>query len=241
MTGSRFLVPIKRSGTQSPAFIVPSAGTTVLSLVRLGRGLTTDRPLYAFEFTELPSDEKRPVSIEQIADFCIDQMRRVSPTGPYVVAGQCWGGLIAFAIAAHLEAASEDVAGVYLLESLPPTNRKENDSGGQDRAMALDFMLAKVEENLARLPDGQKERFGPLSWELIDIARRYRPLSRINAPVRLFRTRTHPGEVFQSWGDRTAGDFAEEVVAGDAFSMVAAPHVEPLCRALDNAFRADGV
>src|SRR5262245_29041537 len=89
---------------------------------------------------------------------------------------------------------------------------------------------------LSRPPAEVADRFGPVSWELIDMARRYRPTIRITAPVFLIRTLTHPKSVFQDWGHLTGG-FEEHIVLGDAFSMLAAPVVKIVGAGLDEALR----
>jgi hypothetical protein len=79
-----------------------------------------------------------------------------------------------------------------------------------------------------------------VSWELIDIARRYRATTRISAPVFLIRTPTHPKAVFQDWSRLTNGGFEEHIIPGDAFSMLAAPAVKIVATRLDEALRNHG-
>ena len=235
---SNFLVPIKRSGDAAPLFFVPSAGTTVLSLAQLARTMTIPHPLHAFEFLELPAGEKRPVSIEQIASLCLREIQRVQPAGPYFIGGHCWGGAVAFEIAARLEATSSDVAALMLLESVPPTGDEATSDEPQraQTAKAVSDLCDQVRDRLSRVSPALANRFGPLAWDLIDLALRYRATARISAPVLLIRTPTHPTIVFQDWGQRTTGSFKEQIVPGDAFSMLGAPIVSTVCKKLEEAF-----
>jgi thioesterase domain-containing protein len=236
---SKLLVPVKRSGEVCPIFFVPSAGTTVLSLVRLARSLESPHPLHAFEFSELPTGGERPVTIEQIALLCIEEIRAVQETGPYFIGGHCWGGAVAFEIAATLERTGDKVASLTLLESVPPLGNKATavDVPPPDRAAAVSGLCDQVRERLSRLPTEVAGRFGTLSWELIDLTCHYRATTRISAPVFLIRTPTHPKSVFQDWSQLTSGHFEEHIVPGDTFSILVSPVVKIVGAGLDEALR----
>jgi len=239
---SSFLVPIKRSGNASPIFFVPSAGTTVLSLVKLARMLATSHPLYAFEFLELPVNGKRPATIEQMALLCLEQIRKVQESGPYFIGGHCWGGALAFEIAARIEATSSSSATLMLLESVPPTANEASNDGVTPRdsgetTKVVSELCDQVRDRLSRASPQLAQRVGPLTWELIDLALSYRATTRISAPVLLIRTRTHPRAVFQKWRQLTSCEFEEQVVPGDTFSMLDAPIVNLVCRRLEEVLR----
>jgi thioesterase domain-containing protein len=236
---SKLPVPVIRSGEACPIFSIPSAGTTVLSLVRLARSFKSPHPFYAFEFSELPTGGERPVTIAQIASLCIQEIRAVQEAGPYFIGGHCWRGEVAFEIAARLERTGDKVASLTLLESVPPLGNEAtaDDVPPPARAKAVSDLCERVREKLSRLPPELAERFGPVSWELIDVARRYRATTHISAPVFLIRTPTHPKSVFQDWSHLTSGGFEEHIVPGDAFSILVAPVVKIVGASLDEALR----
>lgn len=235
---SKFLVPIKRTGEASPLFFVPSVGTTVLSLVHLARALQSPRPFHAFEFLEFAIPE-RLVTIEHVSSLCVKEIRAVQAAGPYYIGGHCWGGAVAFDIAARLEATGNDVAHVMILESVPPLTIEMGDVGDlpAETFKAVNEMFQQVRDRLATLPSELAKRFGPVTWELIDLSLRYRPTSLVGAPVLLIRSPTHPGSVFDRWTLLTTGGFAERIVPGDAFSILTAPTVKIVAAALDEALR----
>jgi len=239
----RFLIPIKSLGSAPPLFFVPSAGTTVLSLVQLARSLESTHPLHAFELSALPSGEGRPTTIAQIASLCVKEIGLTQETGPYFIGGHCWGGIVAFEIAARLEATGKSVASLTLMEALPPpfgSDAIEDDVLPPAFAKALSDLYGQVRESVSRLPPEVAEQFGPLSSELLNLALRYHATTRINAPVFLIRTPTHPKSVFQGWSYLTSGHFEEDIVPGDAFSMLAAPAVKVLSTRLDEVLRNHG-
>ena len=59
-------------------------------------------------------------TIEAIAAHCIESMRTVQPTGPYLVAGYSAGGVVAFEVAQQLAAAGQQVALLALLDTYAP-------------------------------------------------------------------------------------------------------------------------
>ena len=240
---NNLLIPIVQDGASAPIFFVPSAGTTVFSLVKLARSLTSQRPVHAFEHTALEDRRPPATSLEEVATTYLAEIRTVQKSGPYTLGGHCWGGLVAFDIAARLEAEGDEVALLLLLESVPPrseavaetvdvTNPPDPKSVAAETEKALNVMYGQIRRNLLRLPPQTAERFGRLCRKQIDMGSRY-CASPISAPMVLLRTPTHPELVFQGWTHLGTSSFEERVVPGDAFSMLSLPHVGVLAAQLD--------
>ncbi len=101
-------------------FLIPAAGSTPLSLIRLARSLHADRPVYSFMFAGLEDGQAPHDSIESMASAYLKEMRTVQKTGPWFVGGHCFGGNPAFELARQLEAAGDPASAVIVLESMPP-------------------------------------------------------------------------------------------------------------------------
>ncbi|MDN3358473.1 non-ribosomal peptide synthetase [Actinomadura sp. DC4] len=116
------LLPIRSEGTRSPLFCVhPLAG-----LAWCYRGLADllpGRPVYGLQARGLTAGAP-PGSVEEMAADYTARIREIQPTGPYHLLGWSFGGLVANAIAARLQAGGERVALLALLDAYP--------SGGQD-------------------------------------------------------------------------------------------------------------
>ena len=68
-------------------------------------------------------DGSTPITtLEKLADYEIDQIRRYSPRGPYLIAGHCAGGALAFEVAQQLKSAGEDVAMLALIGAPFPSS-----------------------------------------------------------------------------------------------------------------------
>jgi thioesterase domain-containing protein/acyl carrier protein len=115
-----------RSGT--PLFLVHPAGGSVLGYAALGRKL--QRPLYGLEVNSGSQLAAVRQDIAKLAKEHLTQIRSVQPRGPYRLGGWSTGAMIAFEMAAQLEAAGESVERVFLLdgptpESGPPPGDEE--------------------------------------------------------------------------------------------------------------------
>src|SRR6202012_1387927 len=60
-------------------------------------------------------------SVEELARFEIEQIRAYRPKGPYLIAGHCAGGTLAFEVAQQLTAAGHEVGLLALIGSPFPT------------------------------------------------------------------------------------------------------------------------
>lgn len=100
-----------------PFFCVHGAGGNVLSMRPLAMALPSDLPVYFLQAKGL--DGSLPFeSVEETAQFYVDEIRKVQPHGPYQLGGGCYGGLVAFEMARVLEQLGEPVAALFLIDSL---------------------------------------------------------------------------------------------------------------------------
>lgn len=96
------LVAIQPNGTAIPIFMVPGVGGNVLIFAQLARLLGPDQPFYGLQARGLDGNEAPFVSVPAMAKHYIAEIRSLRPQGPYVLAGICTGGLIAYEMAQQL-------------------------------------------------------------------------------------------------------------------------------------------
>ncbi len=65
-----------------------------------------------------------PYSIEELAAEYIDLMKQHQPKGPYLLAGYCFGGFVAFEMARQLHAQSEHVDLLAMIDTYNPRGGK---------------------------------------------------------------------------------------------------------------------
>jgi thioesterase domain-containing protein/acyl carrier protein len=104
----------------TPVFFVAGAGGFALSYRTLALELGPAQPFVVFQQHGLTQRGRREGSIAANSRRHLLALRRIRPTGPYVLAGHSWGGLVAHEMARHLAEAGEDVRLVLLDAHKPP-------------------------------------------------------------------------------------------------------------------------
>ncbi|MEV5838710.1 amino acid adenylation domain-containing protein [Nocardia sp. NPDC052112] len=115
--GLDVVLPIRLGGTEPALFCIHSSSGMSWSYLGFAERLRPGRPIYGLQAPELSGREPAAESIEESADRYIREIRAVQPNGPYHLLGWSFGGLIAHAMAAKLQAAGESVGVVALLDT----------------------------------------------------------------------------------------------------------------------------
>lgn len=108
--GERSIVHLNGSGRRPPLF---AAGSNHRYL-ELSKALGADQPFYkmdVYRLQELRIAQGLPphASVEEMAAAFIDDMLTVQPAGPFHIAGQCEGGIVAIEIARQLLAQGHEI------------------------------------------------------------------------------------------------------------------------------------
>ncbi len=94
-----------------------------MEAVSLARYLGPDRPLFGLRLPELES-QTGILRVEDIAEYCAAEMRKLRPEGPFALAGWCSAGFIGLEIAKQLERQGAQVPLVAMFDArtvyLPP-------------------------------------------------------------------------------------------------------------------------
>lgn len=116
----RSLVAVATGASGRPLFCVHGAGGEVALFAELGRRMGSARPFYALQAQGLDGESPVLTSVEQMASHYLVELRDVQPSGPYLLAGMCMGGLVAFEMAQQLRAAGEEVLFLGVIDSPGP-------------------------------------------------------------------------------------------------------------------------
>ena len=100
-----------------PVFIVPWIDSGGEYLVDLARALGGDWP---FCVLLNPEPDDSAMTIESLADRLARTVLLVQPQGPYVLAGHCFGGVVAYQIARHLQSMGHKVRLLALIDAPTP-------------------------------------------------------------------------------------------------------------------------
>ncbi len=177
----RSLIAIQRGDERRrPFFLVPGGwGGEVEFLVygQFVRQLGAEFSVFGFRARETPPHQ---TVAEMAADY-VAEMRAHQPHGPYLLAGECVGGVAAYEMARLLVAQGEKVALLALLDTSCPCREALQEFCAEERAQARkQFWEVRVQqpvrehmEKLSRLSAGAKLRY---LWER-SVARAPRPES----------------------------------------------------------------
>jgi thioesterase domain-containing protein/acyl carrier protein len=116
------LVAMQPRGSRPPFFCVHPAGGTVYCYADLSRLLGPDQPFYGFNAQGLDGERPPQTRVEDMASMYIKALRDVQPTGPYLLGGWSFGGVIAYEMAQQLLAQNEQIALLALIDSVSRIN-----------------------------------------------------------------------------------------------------------------------
>ncbi|HVT26854.1 MAG TPA: SDR family NAD(P)-dependent oxidoreductase, partial [Lacipirellulaceae bacterium] len=115
------LLALRATGKRSPLFLFPALGGDIRCYADLVQHLNEDQPIYAYRPRGV--DQELPphwTMDEMVGDYLV-AVREVQPTGPYYLAGWSAGGDFAFALAAALEGAGEEIALIAMFDTPLPS------------------------------------------------------------------------------------------------------------------------
>ncbi|HEX5851854.1 MAG TPA: amino acid adenylation domain-containing protein [Solirubrobacteraceae bacterium] len=114
------LVPIQPLGSRPPIFCVHGGAGTILHLQPLARRLGSEQPFYGLQSSGLYGGSAPIETVQEMASHYLSEMRQVHPGGPWLIAGYCFGTIVAFEIAQRLVAEGEDVQLLALFNGPSP-------------------------------------------------------------------------------------------------------------------------
>lgn len=164
------LIPIKPSGQNPPLFLVHGGGLHVLMYQTLSAHMDAAQPIYALQAKGLNGEAEPLNRIEDMAKHYIEEIQKISPDGPYALAGYSFGGLIAFEMAKQLRATGKEILMLGVFDTvIKPQLTRETDSFSEK--------ITKVSKKIA--------------WNIKDIA--HNPSQNINYRKFVYQRR------FKNW------------------------------------------
>lgn len=110
------IVPIRKTGTQPPLFLVHPSGGNTFCYTKLAHYLDSDQPVYGIQAKGLIQGQDPYEAVEDMATYYVDELRRVQPKGPYNLGGWSGGAIVAFEMAQQLRAQGQIVKTLVLLD-----------------------------------------------------------------------------------------------------------------------------
>jgi thioesterase domain-containing protein len=179
------LVPLRRGAGQRNLFLIHDGDGETLLYLNLARRLPDDVNVFGVEPLRASGVALAHARIEDMAAFYIQRIRKVQPTGPYLLGGLCAGGVIAYEMALQLKRAGESVALVAILDAAAPGAKKRVGRITKQRVDRLKGMVAGLRSDqpsavaayLSIFKTAARKVVNALAWETSQrTARFYRRL-----------------------------------------------------------------
>ncbi|MFT3886248.1 MAG: amino acid adenylation domain-containing protein [Flavobacteriales bacterium] len=218
------LSAIQPEGNELPLFCVHGDEANHF----IPRYLGHDRPFYAFFHQGEDGKPIRYTAVEDIAAHFISEMRTVRPSGPYLLCGYSFGGIVAYEMARQLMAAGEEVPFLGLFDSYAPDDHMRvmrEDKKWYDE-MKKRVMRMLVRRTFAR---GKELSLKLRHFHIIDTydrsIRDYRPKP-YSGKITMFKADASRGVEDMGWA--RFGHVDVEHIPGDHYSMIKEPMVRTL-------------
>ncbi|KAJ3146721.1 hypothetical protein HDU86_008409 [Geranomyces michiganensis] len=113
------VIPLQVTGEGTPIFFVHPGVGEVLIFVNLAKHFTHERPFFALRARGFDQNETFFKSMDEMVETYVAGIIKTQPSGPYVLAGYSYGGVVAFEIAKRLEEDGRHVKFLGLV-NIPP-------------------------------------------------------------------------------------------------------------------------
>jgi thioesterase domain-containing protein/acyl carrier protein len=230
------LIPLRTGGARRPVFFMPSfgegeearAGISIFHYRKLAARLGDDQPAYGMATVPEIRD------MRSLAAHCARMIAAVQPHGPYILAGFCSDGEVAYAVARHLQSKGEEVAWIVVFDGLPPAASVPLAPG-----LASGDWRQKVRWALSWFRSGPAAAFERVRGRIARIldARSQRGDKKLPHPGRLLlfvsdETLAEYGDPAALWSD-FVGSVESVRVAGDHFFLLKEPGLSFVARKLE--------
>jgi aspartate racemase len=173
------LLQLNEGGEMPPLFLVHALWEHLPHFRQLVKLLDPEMPVYALEPTRDHRDIDRHSDIDQLIEEYARDVRAASSEGPFFLGGWSIGGLMAFGVAAELEASGTSPASVLLIDSASPSVRpgirQKRDRENLGWLHHGGRLLARQLRSFRLHPREQWER---TTWALDELRRRLREFIR---------------------------------------------------------------
>jgi thioesterase domain-containing protein len=113
------LIQLKAGTEEPPVFLIHGLGSNVMEFFQLVNHIRSPHPIYGTQAKGTDGLEEPLDRIEDMAQFHLEEIKKLQPKGPYLLVGYSLGGLVALEMVRQLSGNGEKVALLAMLESYP--------------------------------------------------------------------------------------------------------------------------
>ncbi|MBL7479558.1 amino acid adenylation domain-containing protein [Legionella bononiensis] len=112
----RIIIPLKKSGTQTPLFFIHPIGGSIFWYKALAKYINKDVPLYGLQDPGLEHHEFFFKNLEEMASTYIKAIQKIQHHGPYLIGGASFGSTVAIEIARQFQEMNEPIKAIISLD-----------------------------------------------------------------------------------------------------------------------------
>ncbi|MGY6520979.1 MAG: non-ribosomal peptide synthetase [Mongoliitalea sp.] len=112
------IVPIKPTGSKPPLFLIHGAGANVTPFYGLAAQMDEDQPVYGIQSKGLNGIDEPLHTIEEMASYYLEEIKKVCPKGIFHIGGQSFGAYVTFEMAKQLKTQGKEM-GKFILFDVP--------------------------------------------------------------------------------------------------------------------------
>lgn len=143
------LVPIQPLGAKTPFFCVHGGAGHVFHYHDLAQQLGTERPFYGLQpKIDEATHQSVYTHVEEMAEQYIQEIKMVQPTGPYLLGGFCFGGIVAYEMAQQLTSSGDEIGLLVFIDPSTPQNKPAPETSAPELLAAR---LARHKNRMAHL------------------------------------------------------------------------------------------
>ncbi|MGD9488072.1 MAG: amino acid adenylation domain-containing protein [Calditrichaceae bacterium] len=249
------LVELKKGTASEPVYFIHPTGGSAHWYIQLAELLHTRRPVYGIQARGFDGKLDLHTTIESMASYYVDAVRRQQPEGPYFLAGWSFGVIVAFEMGRQFSEMNQEVGFLGILDSGPYIPHQEEPKDDSEllqkmfsshfeldaemlREMEYDEQLkfvlkiAKKEKVLPRfIRQNQFKLYVHINKIQTGAWRKYKPLN-FNGKITLFRAdenRDYDNLPDDLGWKKYAGKGVDIInVPGDHITMMTKPNVKIL-------------
>ncbi|WP_395334426.1 SDR family NAD(P)-dependent oxidoreductase [Novosphingobium sp. BL-8H] len=159
--GEEGVITIRKGGQGTPLFFIHDGLGETLLYRGLALRLDSTRPILGLEPLRSADGNYAHTRIDEMARHFVSRIRQAQATGPYLLAGLCAGGVIAFEVARQLQDLGEQVAFVGIIDAADV-------EAGRLRFRNSRLRLARVRAQVSGLGAGQAAtELGRRAWNMV--------------------------------------------------------------------------
>jgi thioesterase domain-containing protein len=247
---------------QTNLFCIHPGGGQVLCYGQLAQYLSPNQTVYGLQAQGIEGTQEPLTSVAEMAELYLKSIRKAQKTGPYLLAGWSFGGLVALEVAQQLILAGEQVENLFLLD--PPANAWSTEPLSISRAeMLVELLTDKVQldvDELEGLSDqqqmqhivskGKAVNVFPNSFDVRQAEQILDVILANDAASHTYRPQAYTGNTTlirpqqellkdadksAGWSDLVQGQLSIESISGSHLTMLDEPHVKQLAKILNKS------